>query len=367
MLNAMLKKAVILSALTFSSLSAAQMITVHDVLDREVTFDSPAKRVVVGFYPEDYMAIGTEAAYDNVVGMSKYIWQARSANWQLYLQHRPTLDDIPEIGRVDTNTFSVEKVISLNPDLVMLADWQYKALTDDVARMEQVGIKVVVVDYNAQTLERHVKTTQLIGEITGQQQRAKQIADEYQQNVTLIEQRLAKANLPKPKVYTEYGAAGVNEIGYTFGKNMWGAISTIAGGENISAPYVEWWGKLNPETIIASNPDVIVMTGYEAGSADDAMVMGQGIDVSLAQQRLAGFKQRTGWSSIAAVQNNRLYAAYHGACRTILDGAMIQFYAKSIYPELFADLDPGQAYQDFYKKYLPVVPEGTFMTQLTNQ
>ena len=68
----------------------------------------------------------------------------------------------------------------------------------------------------------------------------------------MIQTRIEQANLPKPTVYTEYGAAGVNEIGYTFGKNMWGAISTMAGGDNISAPYVEWWGKLNPEQILAA-------------------------------------------------------------------------------------------------------------------
>jgi ABC-type Fe3+-hydroxamate transport system substrate-binding protein len=296
--------------------------------------------------------------------MSKYIWQARSANWELYTGHRPSLKTIPGIGRVDTNTFSVEKVISLNPDLLMLADWQYKGLGSDIDRIESAGIPVVVVDYNAQTPERHVKSTQLIGVITGQEARAEQIATEYKQNLQMISQRLEEANLPKPKIYTEYGAAGVNEVGYTFGKNMWGAIATMAGGDNISAPYVEWWGKLNPEQIIASNPDVIVMTGYESGSADDAMVMGQGIDGELAKQRLAGFKQRVGWSSIAAVKNNRLYAAYHGACRTILDGALVQFYAKAMYPDLFSDLDPKQAYLDFYRQYLPVMPEGTFMTQL---
>ncbi len=360
----MYKKLIALAALFFTATSLAQITTVTDVLGREVTFDAPAKRAIVGFYPEDYMAIGTEAAYDNVVGMSKYIWQARSANWELYVQHRPSLDQIPEIGRVDTNTFSVEKVISLNPDLLMLADWQYKALSSEVARIESAGIPIVVVDYNAQTLERHVQSTKLIGVITGQQQRAETIAAEYQHNLELIEQRLAAANLPKPKIYTEYGAAGINEVGYTFGKNMWGAMATMAGGDNISAPYVEWWGKLNPEQIIAANPDVIVMTGYEAGSSDNAMVMGQGIDEDLAKQRLAGFKQRIGWSAIAAVQNNRMYAAYHGACRTILDDAMLQFYAKAMYPEVFKDLDPKQAYRDFYKKYLPVTPQGTFITQL---
>ncbi len=359
----MIQKLISLSTLLFASYSFAQTTTITDVLDREVTFDAPAKRVIVGFYPEDYMAIGTEAAYDNVVGMSKYIWQARSANWEMNVKHRPSLDEIAAIGRVDTNTFSVEKVISLNPDLIMLADWQYKALGSDIQRLEGAGIPIVVVDYNAQTLERHIKSTELIGVITGQEERATKIANEYKQNIEMITARLEKANLPKPKVYTEFGASGVNEIGYTFGKNMWGAISTVAGGDNISAPYVEWWGKLNPEQIIAANPDVIVMTGYENGGSD-AMLMGQGVEESVAKERLEGFKKRTGWSSISAVKNNRMYAAYHGACRTILDGALIQFYAKAMYPELFADLDPNKAYKEFYEKYMPVTPEGTFITEL---
>lgn len=352
------------AALTVSASAFADITTVTDVLGREVTFDAPAKRAVVGFYPEDYMAIGTEAAYDNVVGMSKYIWQARSANWDLYVKHRPSLDKIPGIGRVDTNTFSAEKVISLNPDVLMLADWQYKGLGSEIERIEDAGISVIVVDYNAQTLERHLKSTLLIGVITGQEERAERIANEYKQNLEMITKRLESANLEKPKIYTEYGAAGVNEIGYTFGKNMWGAIATMAGGDNISAPFVEWWGKLNPEQIIVANPDVIVMTGYESGSSDDAMVMGQGVNEELAKQRLAGFKQRIGWSSISAVKNNRMYAAYHGACRTILDGAMLQFYAKAMYPEMFKDLDPKQAYLEFYAKYLPVTPSGSFVTKL---
>ena len=359
----MFKKLLAIAGLAMTPICFADVVTVHDILDREVSFDAPAKRVVVGFYPEDYMAIGTEAAYDNVVGISRYIWEARSANWDMYVKYRPSLADIPAIGRVDTKTFSVEKVIALNPDVILLADWQYKGLGSDTQRLEDAGVKIVVVDYNAQTLASHVKSTELIGVITGQEERAEKIAQDYRDTVTKIEARLAKVDLPKPSVYTEYGAAGVDEIGYTFGKNMWGAISSMAGGDNIAAPYIEWWGKLNPEQILASNPDIIVMTGYEKG-AEDAMLMGQGVDSETAKERLRGFKERTGWSTLSAVQNNRMYGAYHGACRTILDSAMIEFYAKAMYPELFADLDPSAAYANFYKKYLPVEPEGTFMTAL---
>lgn len=357
-------KYILIALATIGATAQAATITVTDVLDRKVTFDAPAKRVIVGFYPEDYMAIGTVEAYDHVVGMAKYIWQARAESWVEYIKQVPSINNIPEIGRVDTNTFSVEKAISLKPDLLMLADWQYKALDGDIERIESAGIPIVVVDYNAQTVERHVQSTLLIGQITGQNERAKAIAQEYKKTVDTIESRLKEANLPKPKIYTEYGAAGVNEIGYTFGKNMWGAISTIAGGDNISAPFVEWWGKLNPEQILVSNPDIIVITGYETGSNETSMLMGEGINEALAQERLKGFKQRTGWSTLSAVKNDQMYAAYHGACRTIIDAAMIEFYAKAMYPDLFKDLNPKQSYQAFYKKYLPITPQGTFMTQL---
>jgi len=49
------------------------------------------------------------------------------------------------------------------------------------------------VDYNAQTLERHIKSTELIGVITGQEERAAKIANEYKQNIEMITARLEKA------------------------------------------------------------------------------------------------------------------------------------------------------------------------------
>ena len=144
--------------------------TITDVIGREVKVDLPAKRVVLGFYFEDYMAVGGEKAYDSVVGISREAWEGWvPANWKMHLAHRASLADIADVGEVEAQTFSVEKVLSLNPDLVILADWQYKALGLDADRLEEEGIPVVVVDYNAQTVERHVASTRLFGELTGQQ------------------------------------------------------------------------------------------------------------------------------------------------------------------------------------------------------
>ena len=40
----------------------ADPVKVKDILDREVTVDLPAKRVVLGFYYQDYMAVGGDKA-----------------------------------------------------------------------------------------------------------------------------------------------------------------------------------------------------------------------------------------------------------------------------------------------------------------
>ncbi|WP_083601772.1 ABC transporter substrate-binding protein [Vibrio quintilis] len=352
-------------ALSFMQTAFAQTQTITDVLGRKVTLDLPAKRVILGGYGEDYMAIGTEKAYDHVVGMSKGIWEKwRPANWAMYVKHRPSLATLPDVGKVDAQTFSLEKVISLQPDLLVLANWQFKALGSEVSRIEQAGIPVVVIDYNAQTLERHLQSTRIIGQITGQEKRAEKIAREYQQMVQLIADRLAKHKLPKPKIYAEFGFPGVDEYGYTFGKNMWGAMSEMAGGTNISKPFIEWWGHLNPEQVLAAKPDVILITGYEFGSNPTSMIIGQDVDRQTALARLAGYKQRPGWNSLPAVKNNRMIGLYHGACRSILDGPMIQYIAKALYPEVFADLDPEAAYLNFYQQYLPVQPAGAFAVGL---
>ncbi len=339
--------------------------TVKDVLGREVTLDLPAERVVLGFYAEDYMAIGTEAAFDQVVGFSRDTWESwRPSSWALFTDYRPSLKTIPDVGEVEAQTFSIEKVLALKPDVVVLADWQYKGLGLDADRIEDAGIPIVVLDYNAQTLERHLTSTYLIGQLTGQQKRAEEIADLYESSIKEIQSRVTNADLPKPRIYIEFGRQGPEEYSFTYGKNMWGAMATLAGGDNIAAPFVEWWGPMNPEQVLASKPEVVVISGTEFGKSDSALLMGQGVERSLAKDRLAGFAKRAGWSQLPAIKDQRLVGVYQGASRTILDFAMVQYLAKALYPELFKELDPEQNYLDFYAKYLPVQPEGTFAVDI---
>lgn len=346
------------SAVTFNSVAAVKNIT--DVMGREVKVDLPAKRVVLGFYFEDYMAVGTEKAFDSVVGISRDAWESWvPANWDMHVAHRPSLKTIPDVGEVEEQTFSLEKVLSLKPDLVILAEWQYKALGSEVKRLEDEGIPVVVVDYNAQTVAAHTASTRILGDLTGQEERANELANFYANAMKDVNDRVVKANIAKPKVYVEFGNKGPAEYSFTYGKNM-GAMIAAAGGDNIATPFVEWWGPLNPEQVLASRPDAIFISGRENNKIASALPMGQGVAPEEARKKLAAFETRQGWNALPAISNNQLFGVYQGASRTLSDFAMVQYIAKALYPQQFSDVDPVSNYLNYYKKYLPVTPQGTF-------
>jgi iron complex transport system substrate-binding protein len=364
-LNKLGKALAVLLLCTTATVSVAKQVVVEDVIGRKVTVDAPAKRIMLGFYIEDYFAVGGDQAFDRLVGMSRgWFVKSRSDIWKMYLAQKPQLARVPDVGNVQDQTFSIEKVLATKPDLVILADWQYKALAGDLGRLEKAGIPVVVIDYNAQTLERHLASTRVLGAVTGETARAQRIAGEYKQIVDTITQRLAKAKRPQPRVYIELGDKGPADYSYTYGKSMWGAMAMLAGGNNVAAPFVEAPGPIHPEQLMASKPEVILIAGYESVSSPTAMQIGQGIAAKSVLQRLTGFTQRPGWASLPAVKDKRVYAVYHGATRSIMDAALLQFLAKTLYPDLFKDLNPSATYLGFYQRYLPIRPQGTFMLGL---
>lgn len=344
----------------------AEIQTIKDVMGRQVQVDVPAKRVVLAFYYPDYIAATGAENFTNVVGISREFWEKfNPGSWALYSEKLPNLKDIGDIGNINAGTFSVEKTLAMKPDVVILAKVQYDLVKADLPRLEEAKIPVVVVDYNDQTVANHTLSTQIFGQIAGTQDRANALAKEYADGIADIQKRVAQAGVGKPKIYVEFGDKGPQEHSYTFGKNMWGAIADTVGGENISKPFVENWGAINPEQLLVSKPEVIIISGTEVGMKQpDPMAMGIDISAEEAQRRLKGFTTRHGWADLPAVQNNRVYGIYHTASRSLSDLASAQFMAKTLYPQAFGDVNPEQTYMAFHQKYLPITPKGTFFIQL---
>lgn len=353
------------AVMLFAALQAAAGVkTITDVMGREVKVDVPVKRAILTFYYPDYIAVTGAENFKNVVGISREFWEKfNPGSWKLFAEKIPELKDIADVGYVVSNTFSTEKALSLKPDVLVIPKVQFGALEGEISRFEEAGVPVVVVDFNDQTVENHVLSARIFGELAQTQNRAEEITKDYSEGMAEIERRIKEANLPKPKIYMEFGDKGPQEYSYTWGNNMWGAIMARVGGDNISAPHIETWGQINPEQLLTSKPEVIILTGTEnnADKVSEITAMGIGIAEADARRRMQGFIDgRAGWADLPAVKNNRVYGIYQTASRSLSDLASAQFIAKALYPETFADIDPEKTYQDYHRKYLPIVPEGTF-------
>lgn len=362
-----MKKLLLWSALFLSAGIQAEIKTLTDVMGREVKVDVPIKRGILTFYYPDYIAVSGMDNFKNIAGISREFWEKFNiGSWNLFLEKMPQLKDIADVGYATNGNFSTEKALSLKPDALIIPKVQYEALSAELPRFEALNVPVIVVDFNDQTLENHLKSIRLFGELAGTTERAEQIAKDYENGMNLIAERIQKANLPKPKIYIEFGNKGPEEYSFTFGKNMWGAIADFVGGDNISKPFIENWGQINPEQFLTNPPEVVLISGTEANVDKNPNIMAMGININEAdaQKRLSGFLTRKGWDNIPAVQNKRIFGIYHTASRSITDLASAQFMAKALYPELFADIDPVKTYLDFYQKHLGLEPKGTFFIQL---
>lgn len=172
-----MNKRALFTALALLPLFAqAEIKTIKDVLGREVKVDVPVKRAVLAFYYPDYIAVTGADKFKNVIGISREFWEKfNPGSWAMFKQKLPTLQNIADIGNISTGTFSLEKTLALKPDVLILADWQYKAIATHLPRIKAAGIPVVVVDFNAETVARHTRSAEIFGELNGTQARAKKL------------------------------------------------------------------------------------------------------------------------------------------------------------------------------------------------
>lgn len=349
------------AALAFAGQAFAD-ITVTDVKGRTVTVPDVPERVVLGFYYEDYLAITGPDALDKVVALSLSTWKDwRPNQFALYEKALPKLSSIPDVGNTEDNTFSIEKVVAAKPDLLILAAWSYDALGEGVKQIEAAGIPIVVLDYNAQTVDKHVASTLALGKLMGTQDRAEQLAKDYEAAMADIDARIKAAGPTDKKVYVELAQKGAAEIGNSYGDTMWGALVDKLGGKNIAKGQVGNWGPLSPEYVLAEKPDLIFLAGSEWLSRPQSVQVGFGADPALTRERMKPYVERAGWSELPAVKNGQVHAIYHGGARTLSDFVYAQYIAKQLHPDAFKDVDPAKNIADYYAKWLPIKAEGVFV------
>lgn len=337
-------------------------ITITDIAGQEYTFDKPLDKVIVqwsaagGPFMTMSALLGDEVA-DHLAFIDDDMASSRADMWAKFTEAVPEIAELPTIGRVDKDTFDVEAAIASGADAAIFpVDMKAAAEQSVQSKLEAAGIPVIYINYHDETVENHVKSTEILGKLFGKEERAQEIIDFYKSHIETVTDRVAKVleTKERPSIYIEVAGTGPDTYGKSFDNSyMWGGIAYECGAENIGDGSVNGTDVMDPEAILTANPDKIVFTGSYWVDNPESVRLGYDATEEQARELMDGYLQRDGWSDLNAVKNGEVYAVHHGLGREMYDCACYEFFAKVCFPEEFSDLDPEATLKEYFETFLP--------------
>ena len=342
----------------------AAMPPITDAAGRTITLKAPPERIVTIFNHEEFTAIGSPAAWDRVVGLGRKQWAGyRAANWARYVAAIPGLEKLADVGIADDRSFSVERTLSLRPDLLIVHEWGFRSMAPLMEQIEAAGVPILVIDYNAQDPARHVASTLAMGAVLGRMDRAQALAELYMDRTRDIALRVE--GKPPKRVYIEVGSAGAGIFGNTYHNVMWGRMIEAAGGINIARDRIPTgWAPMAAEAVLAAAPEYVFILGSSWTNQPNAVRAGYEVDADTTRRTLAPYADRAGWQALPAIRNGELHMLETGLARSLPDWTATQYIAKQLHPDAFADVDPIDSLKRYHETFLPITFAGTWMTRL---
>ncbi len=248
------------------SFASTYPLTITDELGRTVVIEQEPERIIsmLPSHTETLCAIG---ACDLLIGVddySNYPEQAAS---------------LPKLGGGLTGYDGgpdVEAIVALEPDLVMVSEYGELAQL-----LEQAGITVYA--GSSQTYEDAFVFFELTGKIVNREIEAILLSKKIKNEIEAIAALVAGAQ--KPSVYYE-----IDPTPYSVGPNSFiGVLINKAGGQTIVSEEQGDFPQLDPEFIVASDPDVIVMADAAYGESIETL------------------QARAGFENLRAIAENRVY------------------------------------------------------------
>ena len=350
--------------------AAEPLFTITDIQDREISFDKEPETFVVANYIFNFLLVGGKDSLAQVVGMTQDGWEdTRYGEYHALLDAYPEIADIPSIGGYHDNVLDRERILELEPDVLLINRSQYTDNETSIPVWEAAGIRVVVLDYHKMLMANDILSTTILGRLLHKEDTAAELCEACENGYETVAERIAE--IPEEeknkKVYVELGNLGAGTIGNSYDGMLWGAIVDNIGAVNMAKDKLaEGYGPLDMEYILETNPDIVIIGGsiWADDTENDQMRMGLMVNESQAQERLKNFVNRDWWQGLESIKNGRIYAVDHGSLRNALDYTFTEYLAKIVYPDHFEDLDPQAEYDAMLRKYLPeMTADGTFMME----
>ncbi|MFS1518105.1 ABC transporter substrate-binding protein [Bacillus sp. SCS-151] len=276
-------------------------VTITDGLGNDVTIEEEPQ-AIVSLIPSN-----TEIAFalglgDKMVGVG---------DWADYPP------EVADIARVGGTEFNVEKVISLNPDVVLAHASSAHSSTEGLQQLRDAGINVVVVN-NATSFKAVYDSIKMIGVVTGTEENADKIISDMTEKLNLIKEKSAEIKEADQKVvWIEISQAP--DL-FTTGKGTFMHEMLEAIGAKNAAGDQEGWPQFTEEDAVLLKPDVIVITyGYYVDNAVDQVLA------------------RDAWQEVPAVKNKLVFDINSNLVTRsgprLIEG--VEELAKAVYPDIY--------------------------------
>ncbi len=290
---------------------------------------------------------------------------ARIDSDRLIDDYRRRVPDIAVVGDQTGASVSVERIIGLRPDLVIMTDYMDPgAGTGPLTRaLTAAGIPVVFSDVTgndrgpaAALADQTAALLRLFGGMFDRRDRAEEFITFTRAGLARVADRLAGISA-RPKVLLEVQST-FDDCCWVAGRAVWGQFIDLAGGANLSAVGAPWFENIGIERVVAERPDVYVATGGSF-AAERRPVLGPGSDASAARAALRRLADRQGFNLLPAVRDSRVHGVWTGLVTVQPFGLLlVEALARWLHPALFADVDPAATLAAINRHFLAVPVDG---------
>jgi len=241
--------ALLIIALTLTACTPTEQTPTQYVVDdlgRLVAINGTPERII-SLAPSNTEILFALGLGDKVVGVT------------MYCDYPPEAQDKEKVG--DYYGPDIEKIIALQPDLILATDFHR---FDLIPALAEQGFTVFAVA--PQTLEDVLESIQKIGTITGKEAEALELLNGMTSKIEEIEEQTEELE-EKPSVFY----ITWHDPMWTVGRNTWiDDLIKIAGGVNIFSQYFESGAMVEIEWVIVLNPEIIIASEWSYDWAQNA-------------------------------------------------------------------------------------------------
>ncbi|MDY2792325.1 MAG: ABC transporter substrate-binding protein [Eubacteriales bacterium] len=316
----------------------ADTITITDHAGNEVTLPKEINRIVTtSIYPFASVVTMYLGSAEKLVGIHPVSYSAAVNS---------TLGKLsPEIANASTgfmtgSDLNIEELIKLKPDVVFYnaGNTQEKELCDQ-AGIPAVAISATKWDYDV--IKTYDEWIALLSQTFPEQDKAQVVSDYSKEIYDMIQERVASlddSERTRALFLFQYSDSAMITSGRHFFGQYW---ASAAGGINVAQDLEadNSNATISMEQVYEWNPDVIYITNFTPTQPEDIYNNAIGGD---------------DWSTVKAVQDGRVHKLPLGSYRTYTPGTdtpmTLLWMAKTMYPDLFADIDLEQQVKDYYQE-----------------